>query len=50
MTQRPGRPRPLNVDDLDLLPDDGHRYEFVDGTGTVDQPFPVTFRPADLLH
>jgi Uma2 family endonuclease len=24
--------RPLNVADLDLMPDDGHRYELIDGT------------------
>jgi Uma2 family endonuclease len=24
--------RPLTVDDLELMPDDGHRYELVDGT------------------
>jgi Uma2 family endonuclease len=24
--------RPLTVDDLDALPDDGHRYEIIDGT------------------
>lgn len=24
--------RPLTVDDLELMPDDGHRYELIDGT------------------
>ncbi len=24
--------RPLTVDDLDVMPDDGHRYELIDGT------------------
>lgn len=27
--------RPLTVDDLDTMPDDGHRYELIDGTLVV---------------
>lgn len=30
VTMLPGRP--LTVDDLELMPDDGHRYELIDGT------------------
>ncbi len=34
VTTAPGLPfgRPLTVADLELLPDDGHRYELIDGT------------------
>lgn len=32
--------RPLTADDLELMPDDGHRYELVDGTLLVS-PGPV---------
>ncbi|MCX6400815.1 MAG: Uma2 family endonuclease [Propionibacteriales bacterium] len=34
--------RPLTVDDLDAMPDDGHRYELIDGTLIVS--------PAPLLR
>lgn len=34
MTARAGLPwgRPLTVQDLEEMPDDGHRYELIDGT------------------
>jgi len=37
VTVQPGLPwgRPLTADDLDALPDDGHRYELIDGTLVV---------------
>jgi hypothetical protein len=43
------------LEDLVSLPDDGHRYEIVDGSllmapaPTVEAPFPVEVRPADLV-
>jgi hypothetical protein len=39
--------RPLTVDDLDLLPDDGRRYELDDGV--LDRPFPCQFTLAALV-
>ncbi len=40
--------RPLTVDDLDGLPDDGHRYELVDGVLVVS-PAPVWAHQAALF-
>lgn len=46
----------FTVDDLERMPDDGHRYELLDGVLVVSpaewvaqRPFPVTVRPADLV-
>ncbi|MGH3425170.1 MAG: hypothetical protein ACRDO8_10600 [Nocardioidaceae bacterium] len=43
------RGRPLTRADLDAMPDDGHRYELIDGTLVVTPapsygPRPATFR------
>jgi len=37
---------PVTVSGLEEMPDDGRRYELVDGTAS--QPFPVRVVPADL--
>jgi Uma2 family endonuclease len=57
MTVSPGLPfgRPLTIEDLASMPDDGHRYELLDGTLLVS-PAPslphqdVLFAIARLLH
>ncbi len=48
--------RPLTRADLEALPDDGHRYLYVDtacaaGTQAAEptRPFPVRMVPAELL-
>jgi len=57
-------PGPLTVADLEGMPDDGHRYELLDGEGeyrlvakstaeepfAVAHPFPFRVRPVDLLR
>ena len=54
----PARGQPFTVDDLDRLPDDGRRYELLDGVLIVSprpttvqaaRPFPVRVVPARLL-
>ncbi len=57
MTASTGLPfgRPLTIDDLQSMPDDGHRYELLDGTllVTPGPSFPhqdVLFTLARLLH
>lgn len=40
---------PLTVDDLDAIPDDGHRYELIDGTLLVT-PSPVTVHQLAVIR
>jgi Uma2 family endonuclease len=42
--------RPLTRDDLDTMPDDGHRYEVIDGQDTVMQPDLLVARRADFAR
>lgn len=54
------RGRPLTAEDLELMPDDGHRYELLDGTlivtpgsgeetWTAESPYSVTITPGRLV-
>jgi len=57
----PAAGRPFTVAELDRMPDDGRRYELLDGAlvvsprpttkaFTADRPFTVSIDPADLTR